>query len=381
MALLAIAPQRAPAAPPVPPVPPASPARAPDAPPPAPSIDVLTPLQQRQMQQAVDRALRYLASRQATDGSFDTVDRCQPGVTGLCVLAFLSRGYLPNQGPYGPHIERGIEFILSCQREGGVLNGGDPEPIYISRGFGHCAMYNHGIAALTLCEAYGMADKARSEQIRTPIERARDFTLFRQAIPKRSAKDRGGWRYIVNPDPDESDLSISSWQLLFLRSARNAGFAVPASAIDAASAFVSRTFEPATGKFHYVVDSERSHSRGMTGAGILSLSLAGKHETTMARAGGDWLLAHPFARYKESISGRDRFFYGVFYATQGMFQLGGHYWKDFYPPLVTLLLDHQNFDGSWDAEPVDREVGKAYSTAMTVLALDTPHQLLPIFQR
>ena len=35
----------------------------------------------------------------------------------------------------------------------------------------------------------------------------------------------------------------------------------------------------------------------MIGAGILSLSLGGEHETEMARGAADWVLAHGFDRY------------------------------------------------------------------------------------
>ena len=48
-----------------------------------------------------------------------------------------------------------------------------------------------------------------------------------QLWPKDSPADRGGWRYIHDLDDVDSDLSVTGWQLMFLRSARNAGFEVP----------------------------------------------------------------------------------------------------------------------------------------------------------
>src|SRR6266480_4200541 len=71
-----------------------------------PADDVLTPLQQRQVEASVDRALEWLSVQQTADGSFMSLDPAQPAVTGFCTLAFLSRGHLPNQGPYGEKIAR-----------------------------------------------------------------------------------------------------------------------------------------------------------------------------------------------------------------------------------------------------------------------------------
>lgn len=123
-------------------------------------------------------------------------------------------------------------------------------------------------------------------------------------------------------------------------------------------------------------------TRGMVGAGILSLSLAGEHDTPMARAAGQWLLNHPFRRWGETTEHGDGYLYSAFYCTQAMFQLGGDYWSDFFPPLTSTLLRHQQPDGSWPSE-IDRgtEFGLTYSTAMVVLTLTTPDGLLPIFQR
>ena len=132
-------------------------------------------------------------------------------------------------------------------------------------------------------------------------------------------------------------------------------------------------------------------TRGMVGSGVFSLSLAGKHNTPMAQTGAEYILRVGFDDYnrrpidprtgREETS-RDRYHYGAFYCTQAMFQLGGDFWERFYPRLVTALLDNQNPDGSWDAESgEDNRYGNTYTTALVVLILTTPNQLLPTFQR
>jgi hypothetical protein len=46
-----------------------------------------------------------------------------------------------------------------------------------------------------------------------------------------------------------------------------------------------------------------------------------------------------------------------------------------------VFLEQQHVDGRWDAESHDPEFGNVYSSALAVLALATPRQILPIYQR
>jgi hypothetical protein len=66
-----------------------------------------------------------------------------------------------------------------------------------------------------------------------------------------------------------------------------------------------------------------------------------------------------------------------------MFQLGGDYWRRFFPPLAETLTRHQSEDGSWDPENDNNGdyFGRTYTTSLAVLALTPAYQLLPIFQR
>src|SRR5438034_362781 len=90
---------------------PASPTRPTAAPTAAgsPRCEKLLSARQHQLaDQPVDRALANLASQQKSDGSFAADDVAEPGVTPLCVLAFLSRGHLPSHGPFGDNITAAI---------------------------------------------------------------------------------------------------------------------------------------------------------------------------------------------------------------------------------------------------------------------------------
>ena len=348
--------------------------------------DVLAPEQWERVDRCVDRALTWIAGRQAADGSFPTYRTGQPGVTALCVLAFLSRGHLPGHGPYGQQIDRAIDFVLSTQRSTGLFSHVEPEPGAIAYAkASQTALYNHGIAGLMLGEVYGMTSGDQHERIRQAITKGIVFSREYQIGYKRNTVDKGGWRYLTRDSYNnfDSDMSVTGWQLMFLRSARNAGFEIDTQYVDDALGYVRRCFDRRSDGFLYGLSgSGRTISRGTTGAGILSLSLAGEHQSDLAQRAGRWLLSQSFDNYNAHSSRLDRYHYSAYYCSQAMFQLGGEYWARFYPPLAGTLMRRQNADGSWQPEQgLDSKFGNVYTTALTVLTLTPPYQLLPIYQR
>jgi hypothetical protein len=143
-------------------------------------------------------------------------------------------------------------------------------------------------------------------------------------------------------------------------------------------------FRPARGEFYYghSPGNDSYASRGMMGVGALSLALAGKHETEMARRVGDWLLNQPFDVYGQTNHRYDRFHYSAYYCSNAMAQLGGEHWKTLFPTLAKTLLEAQAPNGSWLSESgEDRMYGSCYPTALSVLTLTPAYQLLPIYQR
>jgi hypothetical protein len=354
--------------------------------------DALSPAKWRQMEESVDRALAWLASRQQADGSFPTAASGQPAVTSLCVLALLSRGHQPGAGPYGEQVNRAIDFVLSCQLEDGLLCQQVPGPTWQRREPSHTAPYNHAIDGLMLGEAYGQVTGERAARIKTAIEKALVFTRQLQTRPK-PPSDQGGWRYfrLQSDTATDSDLSVTAWQLMFLRSARNAEFQVPAQQIEEAMGFVRRCWDPGLGMFAYAFSHEGldyaltgprySASRGMTGAGIVSLSMGGQHQTPKALAAGNWLLAHPFRSPGELTGGYDMFIYSTYYCSQAAAQLGGRYWEQIFSRIVEVLLGYQSGDGSWPAEANLVAFGDEMTTAFAVLSLTPAYQLLPVYQR
>jgi hypothetical protein len=349
---------------------------------------VLSPSEWRRLDSAVDRAHVWLAAQQLPDGSFPTLTQGQPGVTSLCVLAFMAHGHNPGVGPYGEQLEKATRYIISCQKQNGLVTLNGPEGPKLTRNvsyeLGVTAAYNHAISSLTLSEIYGMGRRKEASQLSAGIQKALAATLEMQRWPKDRPVDAGGWRYIIDEGPNDSDLSITGWHLMFLRSARNAGFVVPPEPIDNAVKYVRRTFSKQYHTFGYTNEPVTNRSRAMAGAGILAMAHAGYHNSLEAQEAARWLLAHSLDDYNTNIGIRaDRYHYSLFNACQGMYQMGNPYWEKFFPHTVASLLAHQQPDGSWDAENLqrDRPFGNAYTTALVALSLGAPNQFLPVFQR
>jgi hypothetical protein len=358
--------------------------------------DVLPPEEWQRVDAAVERALAWLAKEQRPDGSFPSIEMGQPGVTCLAVMAFMAHGHLPGDGPYGERLELATDYVLASQKENGLLSRVGPDGPKISRNvvheIGEAAAYNHAIASLMLSELYGMSQTERSERVQEVVVKSLATSLEMQRWPKTPAEDRGGWRYVGTPVyGTDSDLSITGWQLMFLRSARNAGFEVPKESIDDAVAYVRRCYDKNYGTFVYMQGKGRQdlRSRAMAGAGVLALAHAGFHNAPEATKSAEWLLEYNFDDYNEveqfthTVWPIDRYHYSLFNSCQAMYQLGGRYWEQFFPRTVRTLLANQQHDGSWPAESHfnDAKFGNAYTTALVVLSLGAPNQFLPVFQR
>jgi len=206
-------------------------------------MSALTPSRWQQVEKSVDLGLTWIATQQSGDGSFDTLPSGQPGITSLAIMAFLSRGHQPGHGPYGERLNRAIDFVLSCQKSNGLFTLLTPGPVHEDKQPSHNAIYNHAISSLMLGEIYGQVNGQRAKSVKQAIERAIVFSRQLHHIRPKPPIDQGGWRYIhVNRwgSGVDSDLSVTSWHLMFLRSAKNAEFDVPQADVDEAIAYVRR---------------------------------------------------------------------------------------------------------------------------------------------
>jgi hypothetical protein len=310
------------------------------------------------VEQRVDRALSFLANLQEADGSWQTYGQKSPAVTSLCLMAFLSAGHVPGEGPYAEQVEKGLRWVVKAQQPNGVFGGG----------MGQLDMYHHGICSLVLAEVCGMTDRVLGDELRPALEKGVRVVLDGQRTE--GGAYRGGWRYAIQGN--DADVSVTGWQLLALRAARSAGCDVPAERIDLAIGFLLRCRDVRSGAFCYQPGGRPTVA--CTGTGILALELCGKerHHSHEALMAGGHLLKNP-PRWND-----EHFFYAAYYCAQAMFQLGGNYWEFYRPRLHQVLAEHQQGNGGWVGS---ESTGPTYCTAMAVLALTVEYRFLPIYQR
>lgn len=301
---------------------------------------------------SVKAGLAFLAKQQNKDGSFDA-DRyggSHVGVTAICCLAFLANGELPGRGEYGHVVQKGLDYILTHAQESGLI---------ASQNVSHGPMYGHGFATLFLGELYGMS---KDEDLRNALVKA-----VRLIIKSQNAE--GGWRY--QPVPFDADLSVTICQIKALRSARQSGIHVPKQTIDSAIQYVKDCQNPYDGGFRYMIGGGSS-AFPRTAAGVASLYYAGVYEGDLIKDGLAYL-------DRQIGRGEDRGgheYYGHYYCSQAMFIAGGKHWASYFPKIRKRLIDRQNADGSWDSPH-----GDDYATGMSLIIMQMPYRLLPIFQR
>ena len=336
------------------------------------------------VRQSIDLALAWLAKDQKQDGTFTQGDTAgTTAVPSLVVLAFMARGHVPGQGPYGDTLYRSIDYVLGSQQEDGLI---------CRRQNGNQVMYEHGISTVMLAEVYGMVDDTRREKIGKALAKSAKLILDAQAYngkPK-AMPYTGGWRYQANIQ--DADISVTGWQMMALRGAANCGADIPKENLEAAREYIQRSAVP-TGGFSYQPQN-KAPNQARTGTGILMMELfkgldpklaPGEHPKE-ALAAGDWLMARP--ENAPDNPSMEFYYYAIYYCSQALNQLGGKYWDTLYTgKLLPVLLAQQDqkketpaygsFGGSNGQE---QQAGPAYRTAMACLALCVPYRYLPIYQ-
>jgi hypothetical protein len=324
-----------------------------------------------QSEKAVEKGLAYLASVQDADGHWRSGNyRSEVAITGVALMAFLSAGHQPGRGKYGLVLDSATDFLAKSVR----MDGNFVAPGLVRAGpGGGPPMYGHGFATLALAEVYGMTKR---KDLKAKIQAA--VNLIEETQSRQPEHD-GGWRY--QPQQGDADLSVTVVQVLALRGAKNAGLKVSQETIDRAMAYIKRCQNNRDGGFSYQTFTRQS-GPARTGGGLLSLLMGNEKDAPEAQAGLKYLKEHPYNRQNE-WSYREHFYYTIYYVTQASYQAGGEQWKTWYPAIRDILVRRQGADGSWSKNDGYAEAGTGpeYATAMSVLVLQVPAGLLPIYQK
>ena len=178
----------------------------------------------------------------------------------------------------------------------------------------------------------------------------------------------GGWRY--SPRSGDSDVSVTIMQVMALRAAKNAGIHVRDETLRNAITYIKRCYKPSVGGFSY----QPGHTPGFarTAAGVCVLQLTGEYKAKEIGKAIDFLEKH--------FDANEHFWYGHYYASHAMHQVGGKQWKTWYERMLRRFLPMQKPDGTFTGSD-GKSAGPVYSTSIAIIALSVPMNYLPIYQR
>jgi tetratricopeptide (TPR) repeat protein len=313
---------------------------------------------------SISAGLSYLKSVQKENGSWiadlegqDVLDPA--GVTGLVLLAFLGEGCTPVSGSYRQVISKAANFIVSSQKEDGLI--GDP-PCKVHR-------YSHAICTLALCELKVLTD---DESLSPVCEKALKYSLKIQ-------EPRIAWRR--TPEDSRGDTQLTAWMLLAMLSAHNAGVQFD----ERLCTVCLNHFDKVTdeqGRANYSAPKDPSKPERQlpqyqsmladTAAATLGRLLLGVPlSDTRLGASLNFLRDNQPNRSWVNFS-----FY--FFGAAAEFQAGEQGYKVWLSSLKSSLLSLQisegNKKGSWDiGQYADVRGGRAGETALAILSLQVPY--------
>ncbi len=319
---------------------------------------------------AVARGLKWLIRVQMPDGRWKLdhpafkekgLDNDVAG-TALGLLPLLAAGktHKPaKDNPYDKPIEKALNFLLRRQ---------DPKSGFMGDKSAHHGIYGHGLASITLCEAYGLT---QDPKLRRPAQLAINYIVTAQ-------HEQGGWRYSAG---SPGDLSVSGWLVMALKSALMAGLDVPAVTLRKAQNFLESSCDTKNEGYAYTPGT--SGTATMTAVGLLCrqyLQSWGPQNIRMIKAVDAFIKTTP-------PTTKNCYYY--YYATQVMHHFGGEAWKNWNGQMRTHLVKTQdsvesspNF-GSWPAagDPWASSGGRLMVTSLNLLTLEVYYRYLPLYYR
>ena len=330
---------------------------------------------------AVREGLRWLQRVQQNDGGWSLLGKYanpaatenREAATAMALLAFQGAGKLPtnSKADFGQTVARGWRWLLERQNPDGSF--------FNSHGSNH-RFYTNAQCTIALCELLAMTG---DESYRKPAEKAVAYLIETQT-------DLGGWKY--NPGV-QSDLSVTGWVLMALKSARMAGIEVPSPVFGKIGGFldlVQRSdplvYAPLGSRYVYEEPDvfNREAVPTLTAVGVLSREYLGwPADDKRVDKGLEFLLTHKpeWRRGKTDI-------YYWYYATQALIHAGGPRWTEWNEVMRELLPENQVKDnnkerGSWDPreDAWGASGGRLYMTCLSIYTLEVYYRHLPLYQQ
>ncbi len=333
-------------------------------------------------ERAVALALKWLADHQMPDGGWSFEHQKAGGCNGQCrnpgnlpdaraaatalaLLPFLGAGQTHREGQYAKNVRAGLYYLITNRMKISPEGGS-----FLEKGGN---MYSHGLAAIVLCEAYGMT---HDKVLAAPAQQAMNFIC--------NAQDPvgGGWRYQPR---QKGDTSVVGWQLMALKSGAMSYLQVPKVTIQKAQAFLDSVQANDGATYGYL---DPGAGPGTTAVGLLCRMYLGWDKNHPGLQKGIRQLSSWGPSTDKSGPGKNNFYYN-YYATQVMRHWEGEEWKKWNSVMRDYLVNTQaqkgHETGSWffeDSSDHGKERGgRLYFTAMATLILEVYYRHMPLYRK
>lgn len=220
-------------------------------------------------------------------------------------------------------------------------------------------MYHHGIAILSLANTYPKLRDPLRKEVYQVLLRGVQLTLRAQDAPKKLPSHEGGWRY--RPDSNDSDISVTVWQIRSLSAAQKIGIPVPRERFVRCAGFL-RGLQTSYKSFGYKSPIGGTPGRSM--AAIVGMAACGESNTPVTQNAIRRFMAMPLP------TGDNYFFYHAHYCCLAI-GLGNKKSAEFAEQVICeRLLALQHPRGTWQgALPSEKQFGEAYATSLAVVSL------------
>ena len=338
------------------------------------------------MNESIEKGLVYLNSTQNqtggwVEGNYGTTT----DIVGNCLRAFIN---FNNTDPrWQDAIEGALRFLRYTWHDPMDYPAGRDRDFYGGLIYNNrfspnekntSIMRSHGIATTAMIEYYL---KTGDPSLLPYINESIKLIVRAQNSPNKPStlggpRSEGGWGH--TPNSTASNTSLCGWNLYPLILAESNGvFDVPDNAFEYAEKWLDMTSYNKSG---FGETSSNDIGSDLTAIGVSGMMLLGRGDHPSLREDIEFLLNRTPQWGTEPTPigpNENNPFDWYYYSTFAMSLLGGKLWRDWSGMISTMLIEHQNNNGSWTS--TQDEIGRDYNyaTAMAILCLEliTNHPL------